>query len=191
LVDLSAALSQREFWVIAVWLVLYAYSFAAMSFHLVPLLREYGLSADRAALAQSVLGVGSLCGNLLAGALLDRVHAPRLATVFAIVPMCGIGLLVCFPGAALAYVMAATLGVAAGSETSILTYLLGRYFAGSVLGRVTSIQFIALATGAALGPFVAAILHDRYGNYHLLLLANAGTFAVAASAPLLLRQYRS
>ncbi|MDE0856179.1 MAG: hypothetical protein OSA97_17330, partial [Nevskia sp.] len=122
--------------------------------------------------------------------LLDRVHARRLATLFAAVPMAGIALLANVPGSGTAYLMALGLGLAAGSEASVLMYMLGRYFPEAVLGRVVSIQFIALATGAALGPSAAALLHDRYGDYHVLLEVNAAAFAVAASAPLFLRKYR-
>jgi MFS family permease len=188
--ELSAALAQRDFWVIGLWLVLYAYSYGGLNLHLVPLLKEAGISATRAAYAQSLLGIGSMCGNLLAAALLDRIHARRLATLFAAVPMAGIALLSNFPGTGSAYIMAMALGLAAGSEASVLMYMLGRYFPQAVLGRVVSIQFIALATGAAIGPSAAALLHDRYGGYPMLLLINAAAFAVAACAPLLLRKYR-
>jgi len=188
--ELSAAVQQRDFWVIGVWLVLYAYSYGGLNLHFVPLLEESGLSATQATYAQSLLGAGSMCGNLLAGVLLDRIHVRRLATLFAVVPMAGIALLINFPGLGTAYPMALGLGLAAGSEASVLMYMLGRYFPESVLGRVVSIQFIALATGAAVGPSAAAMLHDRYGDYHALLCINAAAFAIAASAPLLLRKYR-
>lgn len=188
--ELSAALAQRDFWVIGLWLVLYAYAYGGLNLHLVPLLRESGLSGGQAALAQSLLGAGSMCGNLLAGALLDRVHARRLATLFAAVPMVGIALLANVPGSGAAYLMALGVGLAAGSEASVLMYMLGRYFPEAVLGRVVSIQFIALATGAALGPSAAALLHDHYGDYQALLEVNAVAFAVAAGAPLFLRKYR-
>lgn len=52
-----------------------------------------------------------------------------------------------------------------------------------------SIQFIALVTGAAAGPLVAALLHDTLGNYHLLLGVNAATFVVAGALPMFLREY--
>lgn len=188
--ELAAALWQRDFWVIGVWLVLYAYSYGGLNLHLVPLLKESGLTATQASYAQSLLGAGSMCGNLLAGVLLDRIHVRRLATLFAAMPMAGIALLMNVPGMVSAYTMALALGLAAGSEASVLMYMLGRYFPQAVLGRVVSTQFIALATGAAIGPSVAALLHDHYGGYNALLSVNTAAFAIAAVAPLFLGKYR-
>jgi OFA family oxalate/formate antiporter-like MFS transporter len=184
------AIRQKEFWVIAVWLVFYGYSFNSTSFHLVPLLEEHGLSRAKAAVAQSLVGFGGLTGNLLAGILLDRIRAPRLATLFATFPLVGLVLLATWPGQASGYIMAVSLGLAVGSEGTILMYLAGRYFAPDILGRVMSLELVVVVAGSALGPAVAALLHDHFGSYDELLALNALTFMVGALMPLGLKGYR-
>jgi MFS family permease len=184
------AIRQKEFLIVAIWLLLYGYSFNSISFHLVPMLEEYGLSTSKAAVAQGLVGFGGLSGNLLAGALLDRVRASRLATLFALFPLAGIVMLAIWPGQASGYVMAATLGLAVGSEGTILMYLGGRLFAPTILGTVMALLVIVVTIGAASGPAVAALLHDHFGSYHQLLLLNALTFLVSALMPFGLKAYR-
>ena len=187
---LMEAIRQREFWVIAVWLVFYGYSFYSISLHLVPLLEESGLSEAKAAVAQSLLGFGGLSGNLLAGILLDRIRAPLLATISATFPLVGLFLLATWPSQASAYIMAVSLGLAVGSEGTILMYLGGRYFAPSILGRVISLLMIVFVVGAASGPAIAALLHDHFGGYDELLALNALTFVIGALMPFGLKAYR-
>ncbi|HET7300897.1 MAG TPA: MFS transporter [Oleiagrimonas sp.] len=187
---LWSAIRQKEFLIIAVWLVLYGYSFNSISFHLVPMLEEYGLSRTHAAVAQGLIGLGGLSGNLLAGLLMDRFRAQRLATWFAIFPLVGIAFLSLWPGSASGYVMAVSLGFAVGSEGTILMYLGGRYFAPGVLGSAMSLLLIVLTIGAASGPAIAALMHAHFGNYDLFLALNAVTFIVSALIPLGLKAYR-
>jgi MFS family permease len=186
---LLQAIRQKEFRIIAVWLLLYGYSFNGLSFHLVPLLQEHGLSTASAAIAQSLVGFGGLTGNLLAGIFLDRVRAPRLAAFFAAFPLAGLFLLALRPGEPSAWFMALSLGLAVGSEGTILMYLGGRYFAPAILGRVMSLLVIIVTIGAAAGPAVAALLHDRFGGYDELLLLDALGFLLSALMPLALKAY--
>ena len=187
---LMAAVRQKEFLIAAVWLVLYGYSFNSISFHLVPMLEEYGLSTANAAIAQGLVGLGGLSGNLLAGVLLDRVRASRLATIFALFPLAGLAMLAVWPGQASGYVMAASLGLAVGSEGTILMYLGGRLFAPAILGTVMALLLIVVTIGAASGPAVAALLHDHFGSYHYLLVLNGLTFLLSALMPFGLKAYR-
>jgi len=184
------AVRQKEFLIVAIWLLLYGYSFNSISFHLVPMLEEYGLSTARAAVAQGLVGFGGLSGNLLAGILLDRMRASRLATLFALFPLAGIVMLAIWPGQASGYVMAASLGLAVGSEGTILMYLGGRLFAPAILGTVMALLVIVMTIGAASGPAVAALMHDHFGSYHLLLALNALTFLLSALMPFGLKTYR-
>lgn len=184
------AIRQKEFLIVAVWLVLYGYSFNSISFHLVPMLEEYGLSTTKAAVAQGLVGFGGLTGNLLAGVLLDRMRAARLATLFALFPLAGIIMLAIWPSQTSGYVMAVSLGLAVGSEGTILMYLGGRLFAPAILGTVMALLVIVVTIGAASGPAVASLLHDHFGNYHELLALNALTFLVSALMPFGLKAYR-
>ncbi len=187
---LWSAIRQKEFLVIAIWLVLYGYSFNSISFHLVPMLEEYGLSSTKAAVAQGLIGLGGLSGNLLAGMLMDRFRAQRLATLFALFPLVGIAFLSLWPSPVSGYVMAISLGFAVGSEGTILMYLGGRYFAPGVLGSVMSLLLIVMTIGAASGPSIAALMHTHFGSYDLFLALNAMTFIVSALIPLGLKAYR-
>ena len=131
-----------------------------------------------------------LSGNLVAGVLLDRIRASRLATVFALFPLAGLVMLAVWPGQLSGYVMAASLGLAVGSEGTILMYLGGRLFAPAILGTVMALLLIVVTIGAASGPAVAALLHDHFGSYHHLLVLNGLTFLVSALMPLGLKAYR-
>ena len=111
-------------------------SLQAMMLHLVPLLRERGVGADAAALAQSTIFAGLLVGRLVTGWLMDRYFAPRVALAFLLAPILGIGMLALGANGAAAFVAAALIGVAAGAEVDVIAYLASRYFGMRQYSRI-------------------------------------------------------
>jgi len=189
--SIRALFFQREFVVLAVWVALYGYSYAGLNLHLIPILREFGLATAESARAQSALGFGALIGNVIAGLLLDRVHAPRLASLFALSALGGVALLISHPGPAVALISAVTIGVAGGSEGAVLVYLVGRYFPPAAIGRILGALTVILILGCAPSPVVAALLRDHFGGYGEMLALNSLTFALGGLISLRLKSYRN
>lgn len=184
-------LADRAWWALAGWGALYAFGAGVIGLHLVPMLTDRGATAAQAAGAMSLLGVGLLVGNLVAGSLLDRLPARALASALMLAPVLAALMLWWLPGVTAGIAAALLLGLAAGGESSALVFLVGRCFAPAVYGRAYATQTVPLALAAGIGPWVSGVLYGRHGDYQVALALAASAFALAALAPWLLPKART
>ena len=184
--SMLSLLQDRAWWALAAWGTFYAFGAGALNLHLFPLMMERGASATQAAGAASLLGLGLLLGNLVSGQLLDQMPARRLASGLMLAPVAAALMLLWLPEVTTGLLASFVLGLAAGGESSALTFLVGRYFAPALYGRAYATQMIPLALAAGLGPWVAGILHGQSGSYASTLVLSASMFGFACLAPLLL-----
>jgi predicted MFS family arabinose efflux permease len=121
---------------------------------------EQGLIAD----VISFAAISSLLGRILVGYLLDKVHAPRLSAFVFAMAATGFAILLWSPGAASAFVGAAFIAIAIGSEADILTYLISRYFPLVEFSRVVAVIWVCWAWGGGGGTsLVSASLSQGWG----------------------------
>lgn len=178
-------LTRGEAWRSGVlWLMLGAFliisaSIQACMIHLVPLLKDRGMTPARAALAASLLGVAGLVGRLGTGYLLDRLPAGRVPAIAFGLVAAGIFLLFTGASGAGSYVAAMLIGFGYGAETATIPYLVGRHFGLRSFGEIYSYVFITVPLGGALGPWLMGASFDRTGSYRAALLW-CGVATVAA-----------
>ncbi len=174
-------LSSREawrsgtFWLIVVAFFLMSVGFHGCLIHLVPMFTDRGVPAREAALAISLLAVGSMTGRLCAGYLLDRFFGPHVAIALFCLATTGILLLWSGVGGGWAFVAATLLGLGMGAEGDIVPYLVSRYFGLRAFGEIYGYAFTAFVLGAVIGPLVMGASFDFTGSYRLVL----GVFAAS------------
>jgi MFS family permease len=134
----------------------------------VPMLIDGGLSSGQAAQIAGITGVASVIGRVATGYLLDRWHGPFVGAIAFLFPSLACAILLKFgvhgwSGG----LTAALLGLSLGAELDIVAYLSSRYFGqrnyGTLFGTITSM----LSFGTAVGPPLAAHVHDITGSYTL------------------------
>lgn len=172
------------------WLLLSAFfivyaSIQACMIHLIPLLKDRGMTPAQAALAASLLGVAGMIGRLGTGFLLDLLPAERVPTLAFGVVAAGIFLLFTGVSGSGAYVAAMLIGFGYGAESATIPYLVSRYFGLRSFGEIYSYLFITVPLGGALGPALMGVGFDQTGSYRLVLLGCG--LATASAALLLLR----
>ncbi len=177
---LSQARREPIFWRMGITFLLVGIALQAMMFHLVPLLRERGVGADAAALAQSTIFAGLLAGRLVTGWLMDRCFAPHVALAFLIAPIVGIAMLATGAHGPAAFAAAALIGVAAGAEVDVIAYLTSRYFGMRQYSRIYGIFYSLYSLGGGLGPLLTATAVDRTGGYVWSLWIHIGLLTLAA-----------
>ena len=178
------------------WLLIFAFFIISMSIqacmiHLVPLLKDRGMTPASAALVASVMGVAGMIGRLGMGYLLDRLPAERVPSfAFGVVAA---GIFSLFAGATgtVAYLAAALIGFGYGAESATIPYLVSRYFGLRSFGEIYSYLFITVPLGGALGPALMGVGFDRTGSYQLTLLACGMATVIAALLLLRLKSYPS
>lgn len=172
------ALRDGIFWLLFAAVFLVAVSVIGCLIHLVPMLRDRGMSAQAAAFATSLFGGAVIPGRVGSGYLLDRYFASHVAVTF----FCGaaVGILLLWSGATggLAYGAAFLVGMGMGAEGEIMAYLVSRYFGLRAFGEIFGYAMISFTLGGIVGPLLMGIGFDKTGSYHLVL----GLFLVATLA---------
>lgn len=163
-----AALGSRPFWTIVLGFGAVSIGCSSLVVHLVPMLRDAGVDAARAARIASIIGIGVILGRVGIGWLIDRVFAPYVAAAIFAVTAGGCALLA-WGGAAQAPAAAFLIGFALGAEVDLLAFLTSRYFGLRHYGFLYAVVYAFFWIGIALGPALAGQLFDVHGNYDLAL----------------------
>jgi MFS family permease len=163
------------FWIMITSFFLAGASVHAGVLHMPALLTDRGLSAERGAVASSVIGLSLIAGRFGAGFLLDRFFAPRVAML--LLGASGVGLGILWAGSAgnLALAAAFLVGFGMGAEADIIAYLFGRYFGLRAFGIAFGHAFGAFMIAGALGTLLMGAAFDWTHSYTVGL----GGFCIA------------
>jgi predicted MFS family arabinose efflux permease len=176
--------SSPAFWLLLAVAFLSSMSLTGTVTLIVPLLAGGGLSPELATSVLSLAGIASTAGRLLSGYLLDRFLAAYIAASFFLLAIGGIVLLnsdtlyAAIPGGFL-------LGLGMGAETSILVFLVGRYFWLRRFGEACGYVLAVLVLGNGAGPWLMTMAYDLADSY-TLAQASFG-LALLASVALVFR----
>ena len=176
-VTLGVALRTPLFWTAVPSFFLVMLVTAAMLTHLAPLLTDRGWPIEKAAGAVALIGLVSLAGRAVSGALLDRFGFGLVGALLFPLQAVGCGLLLAGRGDEAAYVAAALIGLAYGVEADMLPWVLRKTFGLRSFGRLYGIAFGVVQLGSVLGPLVMGVSFDQLGGYATGL---AGLTACAA-----------
>lgn len=179
-IPLRVALHTATFWTAAISFFLVQLVTAAMLTHLAPLLNDRGWTIADAAGLVGLIGIFSLIGRALSGAILDRYGFGMLGIL--IFPLQGVGCLILASGAAgpAPLLAAACIGLAYGVEADMLPWMLRRTFGLRCFGRLYGIAFAVVQLGSVLGPLIMGMSFDRLGTYAAGLVVLATLSAAAA-----------
>ncbi len=180
----AEATRTRSFWLILLAFVVVGVGISSVVAHMVPMLKDRGVSPQVAAYCQMSMGLGLIFGRVLSGYLMDRFFAPYIAATFTLMLAFGVGILALGTSDYLIFVAAILIGLSTGSEISETAYLVSRYFGPKAYGMIYGIMFSAFQLGASFGPPALGRHFDQYGNYTnalwvLVVLAVIGALLVA------------
>ncbi|WP_104494473.1 MFS transporter [Paracoccus denitrificans] len=153
------------FWGVGISFAAVAVAVSALVVHMVPLLRDAGMTPIAAASTASVIGFGVLGGRLITGWLIDRFFAPYVAATLFLATAGGC-LLLLYGGPGLVPLAAALIGLSLGAEADLIAYLTARYFGMARYAFVYGFIYSMFLVGTASGPALAGRLHDASGNYN-------------------------
>ena len=131
----------------------------AVIFHATAFLGEHGLSLGQAGAALSLIGVGSIAGTLLGGALADRISS-RTLLVFMTGFLTAATLFLVLPTAPPAYLAFALLVVGGGVFGVAAGVVWPRTYGLAEIGRIQGASF-SVQIAAAAGPLPLALSSRR------------------------------
>jgi len=188
--SMRAFLSDRIWWILALWNMLFGFAVAGIMVHFAAMMQDRGMSLAQAATAMSLIGAGGFVGNLCAGWLVDRTSATRLARLFVLAPLGATAMLYFGSSVGVAIAAAVLLGVFSGGDHSLSVFLARRYFSAESFGRASATQQIAISCGSGTAPWLMGVVHDRTGSYDMALMVSMGAFVLAAICAWLLPEFR-
>jgi MFS family permease len=189
--DARDALRSKDFWIMAIAVLLVVTAVNGAIVHLVALLTDRGMPAAVATRMLVAVGLATILGRLISGYLLDRVFAPLLAAVIFLVPLGGM-LVLWFGGAspALGLLAAVSFGFGLGAEVDVIGYLVGRYFGLRRYGQIYGYVFAVFTIGSGVGPYLMGLSFDVTRSYGTAIGAFCVMLLVASLTITRLGAYR-
>ena len=188
-ISIGDLLRARTFWILFAVFILLSVSLFGLLSHLVPMLIDRGMTAERAALVASTLGATIIVSRAAIGWLIDRYFAPTVATVCVVLSAIGLGVLATGAVDHAAFLAAVLVGLSIGAEIDLLAYLATRYFGLPSFGLVYGLLFTAFLIGSASGPVVYGAGFDTTGSYVSVLRICAALLVITAFVLQLLPAY--
>lgn len=182
---LRRALGTARFWWIALGFFLAMVAWYVVQVHQTKYLVEIGFSPRVAAWALGAVVVVAIPGQIILGALSDRIGREWVWSL-----ACG-GFALCYaalialeagPSPLLLYAMVATQGFLGYAATSVMGAIVAEIFEGPNFGAIFGAITVALILGGAFGPWMAGLVHDATGSYRLAFALALGGCLVSAAA---------
>jgi MFS family permease len=126
-----------------------------------------------------------LVGRLSTGPLIDRYFAPYVAAALMGASTVAIGMLAHGVPRELVLVAAFFVGISAGSDGDVLSYLVARYFGLRSFATLSSVVFAVYLVGTSTFPWLTGLLAGRYGGYGIPMLICTGLGAACVASMLL------
>ena len=170
---LGQTLQTPTFWIVLSGAAMFSMIHTGLFFCMVPILDERGLSTADAAATFTVFAVCLAAMRLVSGVLADRLHARYLLFV----GMLGLGvapaLLLFTQGRAMAFATGVGMAVSQAVFFGTSQPLWARYFGRRHLGKIRGVLMTSNVASSSLGPFVAGLTRDAFGNFDPALMVFA------------------
>ena len=168
----------------AFWMLICIFSLAGASvhgaiLHMSAIFTDRGVTAERAAIATSLVGIAVMVGRLASGYLLDRIFAPRVAILFYGATALGMAILCAGTSGSLALVASFLVGLGMGAEVESMAYMITRYFGLTAFGTAYGHAFCAFMLSGAAGVFLMGAGYDHFHSYTVPLAGLCGAMVLA------------
>ena len=186
---LGEAARTFKFWILLMSILVVYMAVSGIGPNLFPAITDAGMSTRQAATIQSVFGVAIILGRLGVGYLVDRFWAPGVAALSMCLPVIGCWLLIDPPGFYWSATAALLIGIAAGAELDLMSFLAARYFGLRHYAQIYSVLYMGLAVCSGTAPLLFASIYDSTTSYAVSFAIAMGLFTLGALVVLCLGRY--
>jgi MFS family permease len=167
--SLRRALSVGRFWVLLLVTVISFFSVFVIMVHLVPIIKDRGADGGVGAGCLAVIGMISVLGRFVMGAMGDKRSPEALLGVALFIQGSMILYLIFADSIFDFYLFSAVFAVGYGGTVPLLALVTAKQFGQQSMGTIYgALQFIGIIAGAG-GPAAAGFLYDVTGSYGVIL----------------------
>lgn len=179
---LRAALATARFrWLYAMCLLGAPSMFVPFA-HLSASARDLGVADAQAVGLVGLIGIGSLTGRFVVGALADRLGRPL--TLVGVTASLGASMLLWWiaPGYTALAVFAVWMGLSYGGVVSLMPALCMDFFGARAVSSIIGTLYTGAALGNLVGPWLAGRVFDASGSYGPVVVGCAALSGLATGA---------
>ncbi|MGH8131392.1 MAG: MFS transporter [Steroidobacteraceae bacterium] len=177
---LAQARATGTFWIILAAIAIGAGCMTAVFAHVVPMLLDRGLPADRATVVLATFSMVTAAWQVGVGFLLDRLPRPWIAAPFYLAALAGLILFESTSNYPQLIVAGALMGLGLGTEYGVLPYFLSRYFGVRHYGAISGVVYGVIVLTQGITPFLMDLVFDYRGSYDAAIIAIGGGLVVGA-----------
>lgn len=189
-VSIKESVKSRTFIYLVASFFLVALTTAGVIAHIIPLLTVRGADAKFAPLAISISGISLIIGRLISGYFVDKFFAPRIASIFFILPLFGLIALEMTNSVEFGLFAAVMVGLGLGAEIDLMGFMISKYFDVSKYGTLYGIAFAIFLLGSGLGPFSMGMAYQEFGTYSVAIYLFMISILIATALMLKLEPYK-
>jgi MFS family permease len=176
----SIAMKSPAFWFVAAGFFFMGIGTLGILNHLVPYVRDMGVSVKTAGLVLGIFGGSGAIGKIGFGLLSEKCSVRYGVMLSFSLQATGAFILLQATSLPVVWLYVAVSGPASGGVMTVLPLSVGALFPLRVFGTVFGMVNLALSTGASLiGPPLAGFLYDHYGTYNIPFTAFIGMYLCA------------
>jgi predicted MFS family arabinose efflux permease len=180
---LRAALRQPVFWLLAASLVSQGAAVLAITFHIVPLLGERGLSTALVLLAIALIGPAQVVGRLVLLGLGRRATTSIMGSItVTLLPLSMLALLLVEGNSVWLYVFVTLYGAGNGLMTIVRGASVVEFLGAEGFGAINGALGLPTTIARAFAPTLVALLWDWQGNYTIAIWLVAALGLISAIA---------
>lgn len=174
---LTQATKTLAFWVIAAGTALYAMNFTGVTFNMVSIIADHGVTSSEAELLAAQMftasAIAMACSQILGGYLADFVP-PRWPMFTGLICMSAALLMLQWVhGPWSALLTGAVMGTSQGMFGSSTGPLWARYFGLAHLGKIRGFVMSLMVAASSLGPLLAGWVRETWGSFSPALITFA------------------
>jgi MFS family permease len=183
--QLREAVRKPAFWTLMTATALSTAAYSVLLAHVVAYLIGRGYHPVLAAGVLGLTGLASLPGRFIFNVASERFGPQLLLALCLFVQGLSVFLLMAAGPFAFLVAFIAVYGSAFGAISPLRASVLADHFGRLAYGSITASQGLPVGILAGLGPFLAGVLYDTFGNYQLAFALVAGAFLFAGGAVVL------
>ena len=169
--SLTQAMRSYRFWTLSVVGITSGLGFSALLVHVVAYITDMGYPRLFAAAIFGMTAIFRSGGGIFGGFISDRIGRESAYTAFSLLSIAGtLALIYTRPEVPLLlYAFAVLQGLGSGATATVSSSLQADIFQGKSFGLIFGVIQAATGIGAAVGPWLAGLIYDKWGTYQPVL----------------------